>query len=125
MKILMFENEFNYIETQFDYINAVHFNNQIEIDLKQRSQDLRDYNSINDYDYIFIDISLSKKSLLDGFGILKKIESIEGVNKSKIIILTGNHMIKQGLIEHGITHNYKILTKPIEFNDLLKIFNSQ
>lgn len=122
MKILIFENEFTYIETQFNYVNEVYFNNSIEFNVLQKSQDLNDYNNLNEYDFIFVDISLATKSILDGFGIIKKMENL-GILKEKIVILTGNHHIKQGLKEKGLQTDYRILTKPIDFTDLLSVFN--
>ena len=120
MKILIIENEFSYIETPFEYINDIYFDNSIEYTVIPKSQDLRPFSDIQKYDYIFLDISLSKKSELDGFGILKKIKD-ENLSIGNLVILTGNHLIKEKLIEKELPISYPILTKPIDFEDLLRI----
>nr|WP_319397636.1 hypothetical protein [uncultured Carboxylicivirga sp.] len=121
MKILIIENEYSYIDTPFDYVNDIYFDNSLEYVVFAKSQDIRPFASIVNYDYVFLDISLSKKSDLDGFGILKKIKN-DGLTVDNLIILTGNHLIKEKLIENNLPTSYPILTKPIDFEDLLKIF---
>lgn len=123
MKILIIENEYSYINTPFEYINEIYFNNTIEYTVMSKSQDLRPFKNIQLYDYVFLDISLAKKSELDGFGILKKIKD-ENLIVKKIIILTGNHLIREKLIEKGLPISYPILTKPIDFEDLLKVMKT-
>lgn len=118
MKILIFENEFSFISTPFDYINELYFKNTIHYTVCSNSQDLNPFSKIQEFDYVFIDISLGKSSELDGFGILKKIETEKLVVK-KVIILTGNHLIREVFKEREIFKEYDILTKPIDFNDLL------
>lgn len=122
MRILVFENEFAYLKTQFDYVNQVYFDDTIDFDVLPKSQDLKDYSTLDNYDFVFVDISLAIKSVLDGFGILKKIEEL-GIDHEKVRILTGNHQIEQGLKDKGLRTDYTVLTKPIDFNDLLKSLN--
>jgi len=119
MKILIIENEFSYIDTPFEYVNDVYFDNSIEFKVIPKSQDLKPFREIQDYDYVFLDISLARKSELDGFGILEKIKD-ENLKSDNIIIITGNHLIKEKLIEKELPQ-YEILTKPIDFDDLLKV----
>lgn len=123
MKVLIIENEFSYIETPFKYVNDIYFNNSIEYRIIAKSQDLKPFNDIKNFDYIFLDISLAKTSELDGFGILKKIKE-ENIEVKNIVILTGNHLIIEGLRKRGLPTNYKILTKPIDFEDLLKVMKN-
>ena len=123
MKVLIIENEYSYIDTPFEYINEIYFDNSIEYTVIPKSQDLRPFTDIQLYDYIFLDISLAKKSELDGFGILKKIKD-EKLQIKKLVILTGNHLIKEKLIEKGLPTSYPILTKPIDFEDLLKVMKT-
>jgi DNA-binding response OmpR family regulator len=120
MKILIIENEYSFIDTPFEYLNDLYFNNKIVYTVIPKSQDLKPFSSIVNYDYVFLDISLAKKSELDGFGILRKIKD-DNLNVKNLIILTGNHYIKEKLVEKGLPSNYPILTKPIDFEDLLKI----
>lgn len=120
MKILIIENEYSYIETPFEYVNEIYFNNSIEYQVIAKSQDLEPFTAIQNYDYVFLDISLARKSELDGFGILKKIKD-DNLKVKNIIILTGNHLIREKLIEKELLTHYPILTKPIDFEDLLKV----
>lgn len=119
-KILIFENEYSFVQTAFEYVKDIYFNNQIEYKVLANSQALTPFSAIADYDYVFVDISLGQNSHLDGFGILKKIET-EDIAVNKVIILTGNHLIGQMLKERGVKKIYPILSKPIDFQDLLKI----
>lgn len=123
MKVLIIENEYSYIETPFEYVNDIYFDKKIEYTVIPKSQDLRPFSEIQKYDFIFLDISLSKKSDLDGLGILKRIKE-ENLSINKLIILTGNHLIKEKLIDNKLPTSYPILTKPIDFEDLLKIFKT-
>ena len=75
------------------------------------------------FDAVIVDISLSKKSVLDGYGILMKLNELK-YDISKIIIMTGNHQIREGLKEKKIDYNYTILTKPIDIFDLKKALNN-
>jgi len=120
MKILIIENEYSFIDTPFEYLNDLYFNNSIEYTVISKSQDLRPFSSIVNFDYVFLDISLAKKSELDGFGIMRKIKD-DNLDVKNMVILTGNHYIKEKLIEKGLPSDYPILTKPIDFEDLLKI----
>lgn len=123
MKVLIIENEYSYIETPFEYVKEIYFNNSIEYTVISKSQDLRPFTDIKLFDYIFLDISLSKRSELDGFGILKKIKD-ENIPVKNIVILTGNHLIKEKLIEKGLQTTFPILTKPIDFEDLLRVMKT-
>lgn len=120
MKILIFENEFVYLDTTFRYVNKLYFNDEIEYDVFARSQDFGSFNNVTDYDLVIVDISLAKKSVLDGYGLLKKLNEIE-FDKTKVVIMTGNHQIKESLLDKGLNYDYKILTKPIDINDLIVI----
>ena len=120
MRLLIFENEFVYLDTAFRYVNQLHFDNSLQYDVFASSQDFNDFSNIMSYDKIFVDISLSKKSVLDGFGILKKLSELN-YPKSQIIIMTGNHQIKEGLAEKGIDTDYTILTKPVDIKDLISV----
>lgn len=122
--LLIFENEFSYIETPFEYVKDIYFDGELKFDVFPKSQELKPFSKIADYDFVFIDISLSKKSDLDGFGILQKIKD-EKLDVQNIVILTGNHLIKEKLEEKQLSTDYQILTKPIDFEDLLKVLKPQ
>lgn len=121
-KILIFENEYSFVQTAFEYVRDIYFDGQIVYDVKPNSQDLRPFSKIEEYDFVFVDISLGQYSQLDGFGILKKIES-ENLNVKKVVILTGNHLIEHMLQERGIKNNYTVLSKPIGFRDLFNLLS--
>lgn len=116
MKILIFENEYTYIENAFNYVNVKYFNGNLDIIVFPKSQDLNPFRDIETFDHVFIDISLSKNSHLDGFGILKKIKE-EKLNIKKLTILTGNNNIGKKLLELNLGQ-FPILTKPITFSSL-------
>ena len=113
MEVLIFENEFVFLETAFNYVNDLFFNKAINFSVYTKSQDFKSFEKVNKYDAVIVDISLSVKSELDGFGILKKLQSIN-YSSEKIIVMTGNHKIEESLNEKGLSNGYDILTKPIE-----------
>lgn len=121
-KALIFENEYSFVQTAFEYVKDIYFNNQIEYTVLANSQELRPFSKIEEYDYVFVDISLGQNSHMDGFSILKKIET-DNLNVKKVIILTGNHLIGQMLKERGVKNTYPILSKPIDFKDLLNLLS--
>lgn len=123
MKVLIFENEYYYIKTYFEYVNDLYFDNKIEYTILEKSQDLIPFTEISSFDIVFVDISLAKRSELDGFGILSKIKN-EGISVKKIIILTGNHLIKEKLEERKLSSSYRILTKPISIKDLHQVMKT-
>jgi len=116
MNILIFENEYTFIENAFNYVNHRYFNGDLKFTVCPKSQDLKPFKSIENYDHVFIDISLALKSDLDGFGILKKIKD-ENLKVKKITIITGNNNISKKLEEEEL-NNYPIIVKPITFHDL-------
>lgn len=123
MKILIFENEFVYLDTTFRYVNKLYFEEKLDYKVFASSQDFGAIVNANKYDLIIVDISLAKRSDLDGYGLLKKLNEI-GYSKDKIVIMTGNHQIKEGLKDKGLDYDYKILTKPIDIKDLRSILHS-
>ncbi len=122
MKILIVENEWRYIDTPFHYVNDVYYSNQIEFTNAEKSQDIP-FSRLSEFDYVFLDISLARRSDLDGFGIIRKIID-EDLTVNKLIILTGNHLITERLSEKGLPTNYPVITKPIDFEDILKILRA-
>ena len=123
MKILIFENEFIYLDTAFKYVNEIYFDNSLEYEVHANSQDFKSFNKISDYNIVIVDISLAIKSILDGYGILKKLLELN-YNSSNILIMTGNHQIKEILKDKGLNEEYKILTKPIDIFELKNALNS-
>jgi CheY-like chemotaxis protein len=123
MKILIFENEFVYLDVTFQYVNELYFDKELSYEVYASSQEFKSFNIIDEYDAVIIDISLSLKSELDGYGLLKKLNELN-FDKKKVIIMTGNHQIKEILKDKDIEFQYSILTKPIDIFDLKKALKS-
>lgn len=119
-KVLIIEDEYEQVRTSFEYVNAIHLDSSLDLTQVAKSQNIN-FSDLPDYDYIFLDITLAKKSRLDGYDILKKIEG-ENIPVKKLIIMTGNNKISETLRSNGINGSYTILNKPIDFKELEKIF---
>lgn len=120
-KVLVIEDEFREVQVAFGYVNDLCLNSELEIINVAKSQDV-DFTKISEYDYVFLDITLAKKSQMDGYGILKKIER-ENIPIQKLIIMTGNGKISDVLKERGITNDYPKLIKPLDYQELKSIFS--
>lgn len=119
-KVLVIEDEFREVQVAFEYVNDLCLNSELEIINVTKSQDV-DFTKISEYDYVFLDITLAKKSQMDGYGILKKIER-ENIPIQKLVIMTGNGKISDVLKERGITNDYPKLIKPLDYQELKSIF---
>lgn len=119
-KVLVIEDEFREVQVAFEYVNDLCLNSELEIINVTKSQDV-DFTKISGYDYVFLDITLAKKSQMDGYGILKKIER-ENIPIQKLVIMTGNGKISDVLKERGITNDYPKLIKPLDYQELKSIF---
>lgn len=120
-KVLVIEDEFREVQVAFEYVNDLCLNSELEIINVAKSQDV-DFTKISEYDYVFLDITLAKKSQMDGYGILKKIER-ENIPIQKLVIMTGNSKISDVLKERGITNDYPKLIKPLDYQELKSIFS--
>lgn len=119
-KVLVIEDEFREVQVAFKYVNDLCLNSELEIINVAKSQDV-DFTKISEYDYVFLDITLAKKSQMDGYGILKKIER-ENIPIQKLVIMTGNGKISDVLKERGIANDYTKLIKPLDYQELKSIF---
>ena len=122
-KILVIEDEFNQFESLFNYVNDIYMENELSFTNVVKSQDLNPFSSLSAYDMVFVDIKLGNKSELDGYGILKKIET-DKIPVKKIVIFTGNNKILEMLKARGIIGEYEIVTKPVELSRLRVLFQS-
>lgn len=120
-KVLVIEDEFMEVQVAFEYVNDMYLNGDLEITSIIKSQEV-DFLKLSDFDYIFLDITLAKKSQMDGYGILKKIET-EHIPIHKLVIMTGNGKISDVLKERGITMEYSKMIKPIDFQELKAVFD--
>ena len=115
MKIAIFENEYESVRGAFDTANLLGFNNELVYEVYPSSQKA-DFETISNYAAIFIDIDLSQKSDLDGFGVIQKLNEISHDLNSKIIILTGNNKIKESMNERGVADPaIQIIIKPTDY----------
>lgn len=119
-KVLVIEDEYMEVQVAFEYVNDMYLNGDLEITTVAKSQEV-DFSNLLDFDYIFLDITLAKKSQMDGYGILKKIET-EHIPIRKLVIMTGNGKISEVLKERGITMEYPKLIKPVDFHELKAVF---
>ena len=123
MKLLIFENEFIYLDTAFRYVNKLYFEDKIEYEVFPSSQDFGLFTNISNYNAVIVDISLSKRSTLDGYGLLKKLNDI-GFDRERILIMTGNHQIRESLKDKNLDFDYKIITKPIDLKQLITVLRN-
>jgi CheY-like chemotaxis protein len=121
-KVLIIEDDYEPLEDSFNYVNDIYFNNELDFRVVGKSQDIGAFGNITNYDYVFVDIKLDPESQHDGYGILKKIES-ENHPVKKVIILTANNRISEMLPTRGVTKTYPVVTKPIDIDELIKVFN--
>lgn len=112
-RILIIEDEYEFIEESFDYLNDIEFNRQLQFRIVKKSQEISPFSSIKDYDCVFIDLKLGQDSKMDGYAILRRIES-DKLPVKKIVLLTGNNKIKEILPTRNVKGNYPVVTKPIE-----------
>lgn len=117
-KILLIEDQPSSIKSAFDIANALYFENKLTFTFVPRSQDV-DYSRLkDDYDLVFVDITLAKRSEMNGYGIIKKLLSENLMAMDKILIMTGNSRIEENLKENGITTKLTIIKKPLTFVSL-------
>lgn len=120
-KVLIIEDEFEQLEESFNYVNDIYYNNDLQFCVVTKSQDIAPFSSIRNYDYVFVDIKLDPETMLDGYGILKKIET-ENLAVKKIVILTANNRISEMLPSRQVKGSYPVLTKPIDIDELVSVF---
>lgn len=115
MKVAIFENQFGQVQTQFDIVKNLFFDNKLEYIHFNSSQEIGDINKISDYDLAVIDISLSSSSDKDGYNLISEILKLP--KHPKIIILTGNSKIEEGLKERNLPA-LPIIKKPVDALDI-------
>ena len=118
MKIAIFENEYESVKGAFEVANLLEFGGQLDIQAFVSSQNAR-FQEIGMFDVIFIDIDLSSKSKLDGFGVIEEICEIDVNLINRIIILTGNNKIEEILSERNIPKDQlQIIIKPTDYEEI-------
>ena len=119
-KILIVENELSSIKAPI-LVLVSKYKQENEILKYQsyvKSQDM-DWEDIESYDALFIDLSLAAKSEMDGYSILKKIKSEYPELTKRTAIITGNGRVEESLIEKGVGKDEcKVFTKPLKYMEL-------
>ena len=116
-KILIFEDDWSTIGGSFDLANLYAFEGKLSFKAVPKSQDVSFSTLRENYDAIFVDITLAKNTYMDGYNIVKDIKSKDLFDINKVIILTGNYKVKDKLLEMGLG-KIKVLSKPFAFDDL-------
>lgn len=111
------------LKTAFDLANLRKFNGDLKIISVPRSQDIVYTSLMEDYDLIFIDITLASRSQLNGYGIIKKIMDSNYFPIDRIVILSGNTKIKDGLTQYGLPESIEVILKPVTFRQLEEILS--
>lgn len=115
-RVLIIEDEYDEVKNAFEYVKDIYYSGEMELTNVIKSQDIP-FQNLERYDVIFLDITLAKRSKMDGYGILKKIEQ-ENILYNKLVIMTGNNKISYVLKEREILGEYEILAKPLDFKEL-------
>ena len=115
-RVLIIEDEYDEVKNAFEYVKDIYYSGEMELTNVIKSQDIP-FQNLERYDVIFLDITLAKRSKMDGYGILKKIEQ-EKISYNKLVIMTGNNKISYVLKEREILGEYEILAKPLDFKEL-------
>ncbi|GAB4093556.1 response regulator [Flaviaesturariibacter terrae] len=118
MKVAVFENEHDLISGIFKAVNLLYFNNQLLFEYYPSSQSFR-MERISEYSLCVVDIDLSPKSELDGYGVIARINTLP--IHPPIVILTGHSLIEETLAQKGLP-KYPILMKSIGLEDTKEAF---
>jgi DNA-binding response OmpR family regulator len=119
MNILIFENEKVEVEGAFEAVNIEYYDSILKFKYFASSQAIGDINNVKDYALVIIDLSLSVKSELDGYHLIKEILKVDG--HPNLIILTGalETTVNQRIDELGLPY-LPIIKKPVDIDDIFK-----
>lgn len=119
MKIAIFENEYKSVKLAFEACNSIFFQNRLELKNFARSQEFN-FDDLNTYMVFFVDIDLSSRSEFDGYTLIKKMLELNPNIGEKIVVLTGNNKINEGLKENNVDSGLikNILIKPTNFKEI-------
>jgi len=121
-KLAIFENEKVEVEGVFNYINiSDKFNGELECKYFARSQDISDLSLLSDFDLIIVDIDLSFFSELDGYGLIKQIEST--INPTPNMLIMTGHEIQKGYNEAHNIKEHPFIKKPLNFVRVISKLN--
>ncbi len=122
-KILVVEDQMESLKTAFDLANLRKFNGDLQIISVLRSQDIVYTSLMKEYDLIFNDITLASRSQLNGYGIIMKIMDSNYFLIDRIVILSVNTKIKDGLKQYVLPESIEVILKPVTFRQLEEILS--
>jgi len=120
MKILVLEDDFTALKGAFDYLNVKYYGGTLLYEVYSKTQDLPDLQKANDFDRIFVDISLHRNSSQDGYSFIRSLKAIIPNLIDKVIVITGSDKVRNKLIEFELP-SLRILSKPVSFLDLKSV----
>lgn len=123
MNILIIDDQYDQLRGTFKFANSMNFNNTLEIKVVDRSQSVP-WDTLSQYNVIFVDIKLVNRSEMDGLGIIQKINNDYNDQIPKVVILTGNTKIEERMNQAGIPNSIKVLKKPVNFQDVSEMIQS-
>lgn len=120
IKILAFEDDVQSIKGAFDFANMLEFDNKLILKFVPKSQDIN-FEDLNSYDAIFVDIALAAKTELDGYALLKYIIENNLVDSRKVRVMTGNSRVEEMMENNSIPKGtFKVVQKPVDFQIISK-----
>jgi DNA-binding NtrC family response regulator len=117
MNILIFENQVQDVIEAFNDVNILDFDDELKFKWVKKSQDFKDYNRLEEYQLVIVDIDLSLKSEKDGYGVIDILKT--KYNYNKIVIMTG-HKLDDKLEEQGLS-DIDVINKPLILDNLKNI----
>lgn len=120
IRILVIEDMVETISGAFELAALSEFNENMKFDFKRTSQDV-DYENINDYALVFVDIELANGSKEDGFAVIRRLLNSGLYPLERTLILTGNTVIEEKLKENNINPDIEVVKKPVNYEDIEKV----
>lgn len=120
IRILVIEDMVETISGAFELAALSEFNENMKFDFKRTSQDV-DYENINEYALVFVDIELAKGSKEDGFAVIRRLLNSGLYPLERTLILTGNTVIEEKLKENNINPDIEVVKKPVNYEDIEKV----
>ena len=120
IRILVIEDMVETISGAFELAALSEFNENMKFDFKRTSQDV-DYENINEYALVFVDIELANGSKEDGFAVIRRLLNSGLYPLERTLILTGNTVIEEKLKENNINPDIEVVKKPVNYEDIEKV----
>jgi CheY-like chemotaxis protein len=119
MKVLVLEDDFQVMKGAFDYLSIKYYGGDLKVENYIKTQDFPNIDDANNYDKIFVDISLHRNSVQDGYSF---INTLKGVlhDLKKVVVITGSDKVSNKLKEIGLP-DVEVLLKPITYLDLKSV----